>query len=189
MKYVQPFGEADPNAPYKDRNTGAGQAGSKVPAKAIENPQREIQEVILQAGLEPSSENVTQLNEAIDLKIALATGGGANPLDDLLNLLRARLRIFPEILTADGRFNLTVPSTGNVRIPAGVQVLHRGVFTITTAEQTFPTAANKTYHMRYRFTGTPGWSLVDLADGGYNPGGALAETNTAFDTADRKSVV
>ena len=181
MKYVQPVGEADPNAPYKDRNTGAGEPGSRVPAKAIENPQREIQEVILQAGLEPSSEDVTQLNAAIDQKIALATGGGENPLNDLLDLLRARLKIYPEILTADGRFNLTVPSTGNVRIPAGIQILHRGVGLITTAEQTFATVANKTYHMRYRFTGTPGWSLVDVIDSGYNPS-ALPETNNVFDS-------
>jgi hypothetical protein len=181
MKYVQPVGEADPNASYKDRNTGAGVPGSRVPAKAIENPQREIQEVILQAGLDPSSEDVTQLNAAIDQKIALATGGGENPLNDLLDLLRARLKIYPEILTADGRFNLPVPSTGNVRIPAGIQILHRGVGLITTAEQTFATAANKTYHMRYRFTGTPGWSLVDAFDSGYNPS-ALAEASSAFDT-------
>lgn len=179
--YVQPYGEADPNAPYKDRNTGAGEPGSRVPALAIEMPQREIRTVLVAAGLTPDRNDPAQLNEAIDLKIALATGGGDNPLEDLLNLLRARLRIYPEILTADGRFNLSAPSTGNVRIPAGIEILHRGVFTITTAEQTFETAANKTYHLRYRFTGTPGWSLVDASDSGYNPS-ALAEANSAFDT-------
>lgn len=181
MKYVQPLGEADPNASYKDRNTGAGEPGSRVPAKAIENPQREIVTVLTSVGLEPDGNRVDQLNEAIDLKIDLVTGGGENPLNDLLNLLRARLKIYPEILTADGRFNLTVPSTGNVRIPAGIEILHRGVFPITTAEQTFATVANKTYHLRYRFTGTPGWSLVDVSDSGYNPS-ALPEANSAFDT-------
>jgi hypothetical protein len=35
--------------------------------------------------------------------------------------------------------------------------------------------------MRYRFTGTPGWSLVDVSNSGYNPS-ALAEDNVAFDT-------
>lgn len=181
MDYVQPVGEADPNAPYKDRNTGAGEPGSRVPAKAIENPQREIVTVIERAGLVPNRARVDQLADAIELLIDLATGGGSNPLNDLLALLRARLPIFPEIVTADGRFNLTVPSTGTVRIPAGIVILHRGVFPITTAQQDFTTVANKTYHMRYRFTGTPGWSLVDVSNSGYNPS-ALAETAPVFDT-------
>lgn len=181
MDYVQPYGEADPNAPYKDRNTGAGEPGSRVPALAIEMPQREIRTVIVAAGITPDRTDPTQLNAAIDQKIALATGGGENPLEDLLNLLRARLRVYPEILTADGRFNLSVPSTGTVRIPAGIDILHRGVFQLTTVQQDFATVANKIYHLRYRFTGTPGWSLVDTSDAGYNPG-ALSEANAAFDT-------
>jgi hypothetical protein len=179
--YVQPVGEADPNAPYKDRNTGAGQPGSKVPALAIEMPQREIRTVLLSVGMTPNKTDPTQLNAAIDQKIALATAGGENPLDDLLTLLRARLPVFPEIKTADGRFNLSVPSTGTVRIPSGIVIQHRGVFPITTIEQDFATSPNKAYHLRYRFTGTPGWSLVDVADSGYNPG-ALPEANPAFDT-------
>lgn len=180
--YVQPYGEADPNAPYKDRNTGAGQPGSKVPALAIEMPQREIRTVIVAAGLAPDRTDPTQLNAAIDQKIALATAGGENPLEDLLTLLRARLRIYPEILTTDGRFNLTIPSTGNVRIPSGIEILHRGVHITTTSEQNFATAPNKTYHLRHRWTGgSPGWALVDVADSGYNPS-ALVESNVAFDS-------
>lgn len=181
MKYLQPIGEADPNAPYKDRNTGGGSSGSRVPAKAIENPQREIVAVLVAAGMTPDGDRVDQLNEAIDLKIDLATGGGSNPLDDLLTLLRARLPVFPEILTADGRFNLSVPSTGTIRIPAGIQFQHRGVFPITTAQQDFATAANKVYHLRYRFTGTPGWSLVDVQNSTYNPT-SLPEADATFDS-------
>lgn len=181
--YVQPFGEADPNAPYKDRNTGAGEPGSKVPALAIEMPQREIRTVLVAAGMTPDRNDPTQLNEAIDRKIALATGEGENPLEDLLNLLRARLRFYPEILTADGRFNLTIPSTGNVRIPSGIEILHRNVYPITTVEQTFATVPNKTYHLRYRWTGgSPGWALVDVSNSAYNPS-ALAEADPAFDTS------
>lgn len=181
MDYVQPYGEGDPNASYKDRDSAAGEPGSRVPALAIEMPQREIKTVLLAAGLVPDRTDPTQLNEAIDAKIALATGGGENPLNDLLDLLRARLLFYPEILTSDGQFNLVVPSTGTVRVPAGIVILHRGVFPITTAQQDFTTVANKTYHLRYRFTGTPGWSLVDVSDSVYNPS-ALAETATGFDT-------
>lgn len=180
--YVQPIGEADPNAPYKDRNTGGGEPGSRVPALAIEMPQREIRTVIVAAGLTPDKTDPTQLNDAIDQKIALATGGGSNPLNDLLDLLRARLRIFPETLTGDGKLSLSVPSAGNVRVPAGINILHRGVFIVTTAQQDFATAANKTYHLRYRFTGTPGWALVDLANPAYNPA-SLSEASASFDTS------
>lgn len=182
MKYVPPFGEADPNASYKDRNTGAGQPGSKVPAKAIENPQREIQEVIVQAGLTPSSESVTQLYDAILLLIAQITGEGENPLNDLLDLLRARLPIYPEILSVNGKINFSTPSAGVVRLPSGIQLRHRGCFNETTTEQDFNTTALKTYHLRKRWTGgSPGWSLVDVSDSGYNPG-ALSEATGSFDT-------
>lgn len=181
MKYYPPIGSSDPNAPYVDDNPAAGQEGSAVPAKAIEHPQREIVTVLTSVGLEPNENSVSQLNEAIDLKIDLATGGGENPLNDLLDLLRARLRIFPEILTANGTFNLSQPTGSSVRIPSGIDILHRGVFTLTTAQQDFSHVANKTYHLRYRFTGTPGWELVDTANSSYNPGG-LPEGNVAFDT-------
>lgn len=183
MKYQPPIGSADPNAPYVDDNPAAGQEGSAVPAKAVEHPQREIQTVIVAAGMTPDENNVGQLNEAIDQKISLATGGGPSPVDDLLALLRARLQIFPEIRNAGGIFSLSQPTGSSVRIPAGIEILHRGVFPITTAQQDFSHVANKTYHLRYRFTGTPGWSLVDVADTGYNPGGALPEGNVAFDSS------
>lgn len=181
--YVQPVGEADPNASYKDRNTGAGEPGSRVPALAIEMPMREIRTVLVAAGLTPDKTDPTQLNEAIDAKIALATSSGPDPVGDLLNLLRARMLVYPEIMTSDGRFNLSVPATGTVRIPAGITLRHRGCFDEVTAQQDFTTVANKTYHLRKRWTGgSPGWALVDVLDSAYNPGGALAETDASFDT-------
>jgi hypothetical protein len=181
MRYYPPIGSVDPNAPYIDDNPAAGQEGSAVPAKAVEHPQREIVTVLMSVGMEPDETRVDQLNEAIDLKIDLATGGGDNPLSDLLSLLRGRLRIFPEILTANGTFNLLQPTSNTVRVPAGIDILHRGVFQVTTAQQDFTHVANKVYHLRYRFTGTPGWAFMDVLDSGYNPG-ALAEGNVAFDS-------
>ena len=70
MKYIQPVGEAA-DAPYITGNPGAAIKGSKVPGGAIEHTMREIVHVIKQAGLTPSSENVTQLHEAI---LALTAG-------------------------------------------------------------------------------------------------------------------
>ncbi len=182
MDYVQPVGEADPNAPYKDRNTGAGEPGSRVPAKAIENPQREIVNAIIAAGLDPDPARVDQLAEAIEQMIAQALGSGSNPLNDLLAILRARNPVYPTINNTGNVFSLSVPSTGVVRIPAGISITHRGCFNDVTAQQDFNTAANKTYHLRKRWFGSPGWALVDVMDSVYNPGGALAEANVAFDT-------
>lgn len=181
MKYQPPIGSADPNASYVDDNPAAGQEGSAVPAKAVEHPQREIQTVITAAGLTPDENQVDQLNEAIDTKISLAVGGESQ-LDAVINLLRARARVYPEILTASGTFNLSQPTGSSVRIPAGIDLLHRGCFLETTAQQDFSHVANKVYHLRKRWTGTPGWFLEDVSGSTYNPG-ALAEGNTAFDTA------
>lgn len=181
MKYFPPVGSADPDAPYVDESSG--QEGSAVPAKAIEFPMREIMTVITGAGLAPDAGSVSQLEEAIDQKIALAIGsgggGGGSPVDDLLLLLRSRNPVFPEVNTADGSFNLTVVSAGNLQIPAGITVTHRGCFNDVTSLQNLTTVANKTYHLRKNWT--TGWALKDLADPTYNPG-ALAETSTAFDT-------
>lgn len=65
MEYQAPFGSADPDAPYVDRNTPGAVAGSKVPAAAIEDPQRELDHLIAQAGITPSDEDLTQVWQAI----------------------------------------------------------------------------------------------------------------------------
>ena len=179
MEHVPPYGSADPNASYVDRNSPGAVKGSFIPAAALEHPQREIVAVITAAGLTPSKADLTQLKQAIDALIAAATGGGDTSTYLLMAAARARLPIYPEIISADGTFNLSVPATGTVRIPAGIQVIHRGVFSDTTAEQDFVTAANKTYHLRKDWT--TGWALKDVSDVAYNPS-ALAETDTGFDT-------
>lgn len=64
MKYQAPFGSLDPNASYVDSNVPGAVRGSAVPARAIEDPQREIQDVIAKAGLTPT-EAALQLTAAI----------------------------------------------------------------------------------------------------------------------------
>ncbi|MBB4952774.1 hypothetical protein H4S14_000816 [Agrobacterium vitis] len=54
MKYYPPYGSTDPNAPYIDKDTASAVRGSVPPAAAIENPMREIVDVIAAAGLTPS---------------------------------------------------------------------------------------------------------------------------------------
>ena len=178
--YLAPYGSADPNASYVDRNTPGAVAGSKVPGLAIEMPQREIRTVIVAAGLTPLKTNPTQLNAAIDAKIAAALGSGENPLADLLTLLRSKMLVYPETLTSDGKLPVLSPSIGLVRVPLGYSFRHRGVFDVTTVQTDFATVANKTYHLRWN--PTEGFALKDLANGTYNPGGALAETDPAFDS-------
>lgn len=179
MQYNAPYGSADPNAPYVDRNMAAATKGSVPPAAAIEFPQREIMAVITAAGIAGSNGDLTQLLQAIQQLISTATGGGDTSNYVLMPAARARLPIFPEVLTSDGRIPIFSPSTGTVRVPAGYDFLHRGIFAITTVQADFVTVANKTYHLRWN--PTDGFQLKDLADAAYNPG-ALAETDLIFDS-------
>lgn len=140
----------------------------------------EIGEVIEHAGIVPTDERDTLLREAIEALIAAATGGGATGDYLLMTQARARLPIFPEILTADGKMGITSPATGQVRVPGNVVFQHRGIFRVTTVQTDFPTDASKTYHLRWN--PTDGFAMKDLAGVTYNPT-AAAETNVGFDSA------
>ncbi len=179
MQYNPPFGSADPNGPYVDRSTPGATAGSRVPAKAIEHPQREIMAVIAAGGLTPSPGDLTQLLQAIQQLISAATGGGDTSNFVLMPQARARLPIYPEVLRTDGMIPVVSPSAGQVRVPAGIDFLHRGIFTVTTVQTDFAVAASKTYHLRWSPAG--GYVLKDLADPAYNAG-VLAEANALFDS-------
>lgn len=110
--------------------------------------------------------------------IDAATGG--NPAGYILmTQARARLPIFPEVINTDGRIIVTSPGTGQVRLPGGVDFLHRGIFTVTTSQTDFATDPSKTYHLRW--DPTNGFRLIDVANNVYNPT-ALVETNIKFDS-------
>lgn len=184
MKYVAPFGQASDD-PYEDGNPAIGRRGSVVPAAAIEHPMREIVRVITGAGLDPDGDNLEQLFEAIQSLIQAATGGGDVSDFVTMTLARARLPIFPEVLTADGRINVTSPGSGAVVVPTGVQYVHRGIRLLTTsdlleAERSFATAASKVYHLRWR-PAPINFGLFDLADAAYNPS-SLADEDASFDS-------
>jgi hypothetical protein len=179
MRFIPPWGSSDPNASYVDRNTPGAVSGSRVPAAAIENPMREIMAVIDAAGIDPSDADLTQLLQAINQLISAATGGAGDPNYVLMTQARVRLPIFPEVLTSDGRIPVVSPSSGQVRLPAGYNLLHRGIFVVTTTLLDFVTSANKTYHLRW--SPNNGFQLKDLADVAYNPAG-LSEENAIFDS-------
>lgn len=76
MRYNPPAGSQDPDAKYVTGQPGKAR-GSAVPAEAVEHPQREIVEVIKQAGLTPSGDDLTQLWQALGAlfrqKVPIAT--------------------------------------------------------------------------------------------------------------------
>ena len=65
MKYYQPYGNGDANAPFINGNPAAGIQGSIVPAGAVEFPQREIVNCEVFANLTPTENNSQQLWQAM----------------------------------------------------------------------------------------------------------------------------
>jgi hypothetical protein len=161
MKYNAPFGSVDPNAPFADRSTPNTVQGSKVPAQAIEHPQREIVAVIASAGIVPSAGDTTQLLQALQYYFA-------------------QLPIYPEILTSNGRIGAFSPATGVVRVPAGIAWVMRGATRYTSVLTDLATLPSKTYHLRWDKAN--GFRLRSMADGSYNPGGLNSEDDPAYDS-------
>lgn len=140
---------------------------------------QEINNVISFAGLTPSNGDLAQLRKSIESLIAAATGGGDTSQFLLVSQAASRLPIFPEFVTADGSINLTSPASGTVRIPSGIDFLHRGASLYTTAQTDLSTIANKTYHVRWN--ATDGFTINDLSDVTYNPS-SLSEDDASFDS-------
>jgi microcystin-dependent protein len=79
VKYTPPVGGGEGD-PYVDPNPALGTDGSGVPAAAIEDPQREIEEVISSAGLTPSVGDLTQLRQAVEALIAAGVAAASATL-------------------------------------------------------------------------------------------------------------
>jgi len=141
-----------------------------------------IGRVIQEAGVTGPDGDLTKLFRAIQALIESATGtssGGDTSQFVLFSQARARLPIFPDVLNTDGRIVCTSPGTGQVRVPGGVDFLHRGIWLVTTTQTDIATDPSKTYHLRWN--PTDGIVLRDLASGTYNPG-TLQEFDAAFDS-------
>ncbi|NTI92292.1 hypothetical protein G6L78_01470 [Agrobacterium rhizogenes] len=112
MKYQSPYGSEDPDASYVDRNTATATKGSAVPAKAIEQPQRELVALILAAGLTPGDGDLSQVARAIQTgKINFAVAGGT------ANALTATLAPAPTELTIGMRIFLKIPFVNTSATP------------------------------------------------------------------------
>lgn len=139
----------------------------------------EIGAVIAFAGLAGTDADYSQLRKAITGLIDAATGGGETESYLLLSQAASRLPIFPEIVSSDGRINLTSPAPGSIRVPGGVDFLHRGVALYTTAQTDIVTLASRTYHLRW--SPSTGLALKLVTDPIYNPDG-FPENNAIFDS-------
>lgn len=81
MRYFQPFGISDTNAPYINGDPTIGRQGSIVPAGAIESPQREIVNLLDASGWTPTEADLTQLLQAVRsqrLNYAIASNTGVD---------------------------------------------------------------------------------------------------------------
>jgi hypothetical protein len=65
MKYVQPYGIADPDAPYINGDPSIARQGSIPPAAAFEHPMRELVAVEEYSMLAPSSEDLAQVAKGV----------------------------------------------------------------------------------------------------------------------------
>lgn len=184
MKYQPPAGKLG-DAPYENGNLAAGLRGDIPPAAAIEHPMREVVHVIEFAGLTPAGDDLEQLRKAIVAIFESMSGGGAPENYLTLNQAAARLPIYPEVSSLDGKIGVYAPAAGTILVPPGIAFMHRGIAPHNTSDyaapaRTFATVANKTYHLRWTPAG--GFALRDLADPAYNPA-VQAEGNATFDSA------
>lgn len=181
--FSPPFSEnADKRYPTTDeRNNGfeCGPADRELFNGLYHRLESEIGAVITAAGLTQTDSDLTQLLQAIQNLIDSATGGGETENYLLVTQARARLPIYPEILTAGGTITCTVPEAGKVRVPGGVSFMHRGIFPLVTAQTDFTTEASNTYHIRWN--PVDGLVIKRLSDVAYNPSG-LSESNAFFDS-------
>jgi hypothetical protein len=110
MKYIQPLNEEE-GASYVNADPANGIEGSIIPAGALENPQREIVNVITDAGLNPSENDNTQLKQAISAKISSALSNYANT--DVNNLTSTGKNTIADLAMPGSYYeDLTIDVTG-----------------------------------------------------------------------------
>lgn len=72
MKYIPPLNgdTGNPNRAWPNANPALGIAGARIDGQGIEHPMRELTNLIAAAGLTPDSNDLTQVQQAIQLLIA-----------------------------------------------------------------------------------------------------------------------
>jgi hypothetical protein len=117
MKYEQPYGVADPNAPYVNGNPQIGLQGSIPPAASIEYPQREIVHMIEKSNLVPTDTDLYQLTESVRSQFV-------NFANDIGTQDQLFVRLDPPLLAYTPglvlRVRVAVTNSGSSTIDAGV---------------------------------------------------------------------
>jgi hypothetical protein len=136
MRYIAPFGSADPDAPYVDRNTATATRGSAVPADFFNDIQAELLDIITSSGLTPQ-QSVLQLAKAVQSqKMNFAPAAGtANAMTVMLDpapTAYADILYMPILVLAGA--SPTGPVTLNVNGLGATSVVGRGGAAISGGE-------------------------------------------------------
>jgi hypothetical protein len=116
MKYVQPYGITDPDAPYINGNPSLGIQGSIPPAAAFEEPMREIVTVIGKSGITPDDGDLQQMAKGIRSQaMNFATDSGT--ADNLIVVYDPPLLAYTAGLIL--RVKVAVSNDGSATIDAG----------------------------------------------------------------------
>ena len=177
--FASQAGRRTPNADEKVNGFPCGPADQTLFNGLFHRLESEIGNVISYAGLTGSDADFAQLRKSITALIDAATGAGDTDSYILLSQATSRLPIYPEIVSSDNRINISSPAGGTVRVPGGVNLIHRGIRLITTEKTDFATVSNKSYHLRWN--PDDGFTLNDLGNSGYNPS-TLGEGDPSFDS-------
>ncbi|MEW6121659.1 MAG: hypothetical protein AB1698_03540 [Pseudomonadota bacterium] len=204
MKYQAPFGSADPNASYVDRNTPGAIRGSVPPAAAIEDPQRELALLIEKSGFVPTDADLTQVLLAVRAQRLNWTtpAGSANALTVTLDPAPASLAALVGVpirlkiattntsaatLSVNGLTATSIVRPSGVTLQAG-DLVAGGIVTVVYDGTVFRTL----FLPNFGVTGTPagGWTRFPngliLQTGAFSSssGGAVGVTYPiAFPTA------
>jgi hypothetical protein len=127
MKYNQPYGVADPNAPYVNGDPSTGTMGSIPPAASIEYPQREIVNMVSLSNIAPSNSDLQQLARAVQSgKINYALDSG--PTNALVANLNPAVLAYTDALAVwvIPQFSNTGAATLNLNGLGARNIVRRG---------------------------------------------------------------
>lgn len=189
MDYIGPFDTVSMEATFGEAafdqlanaNPDVGQEGAIPPMELCKHPVAEILEVIKSAGLNPSKNDLTQLRQAIEAKIASVFSNQIT-----VGQVLAHNRVYPHVTTANNRLTVIDNEDGTLTLAADQTWVHRGLiprssndFSVENRTVTIP--PDSVGHMKWRWNdGSPEVFFGDLADSGYNPSD-LVDGDTAFD--------
>jgi len=125
MKYHQPYGITDPNGPYINGDPSVGRAGSIPPAASIEFPQREIVNLISDAGIVPDDGDLHQLAKGVQCGRLIYGDdtGAANQVSISVNPPVLALQRGMQFITIFANDN-TGPSSASISGLPFVQIVH-----------------------------------------------------------------